>query len=121
MIFTRLLLLAATVAGLEVAIEEYYGSIILQQGNHHRFRLYIRTILQQFQILKLSVWTLSFVYISMEVFPFIIIIIITIFIIIIIILTRNKANSGMHSRRPRPCWCNPLENWGQVNLTKLRQ
>jgi len=32
MIFTRLLLLAATVAGLEVAIEEYYGSIILQQG-----------------------------------------------------------------------------------------
>jgi len=32
MIFTRLLLLAATVAGLEVEFEDYYGSIIMQQG-----------------------------------------------------------------------------------------
>ena len=30
--------------------------------------------------------------------------------------SRDKANGDLHSRRPRPGRCNPLENWGQVAI-----
>ena len=86
MVWGRVLLLAATVAGLEVAIEDYFGDVTFLQGEHSMKNvivIYLMSLLAKLGLIP---------------------------------IVREKANSGVHGRRPRPCRRNSLENRGQVDF-----
>ena len=89
MVWGRVLLLAATVAGLEVAIEDYFGDVTFLQGEHSKKKY---DCYSSYGIIC-QTWPDPHYH-----------------------DIREKANGGVYCRRPRPCRRDSLENRGQVDF-----
>ena len=89
MVWGRVLLFAATVAGLEVAIEDYFGDVTFLQGEHSMKN--VKSFSSH--VITFQKWPDPNCH-----------------------DIREKANCGVHGRRPRPCRRNSLENRGQVDF-----